>query len=980
MPPIILLVVAGTIAQKFVGLYVAERTIFYTPIIWAWDVIPLPGGLTLLGLLTLGLAIKFIFKSRWSWNQSGIILAHAGALLLLAGGLYTGMTREDGYITIAEGETGQVVRDYYQRNLLVVQDQNILTEVPRGLITPDHKLRLGGTDLALDILSACHNCKIENRVDDGEADLRGTAQLLTLTDIPAVKEEEANVSGFTFRLSGADAETNGTYLLFEGGPHVKFTANGKAYEMVYDKAMRQIPFALQLTKFEKITYPGTDTAKAYTSDVMVKDGTSSWPVRIEMNQPLRYRGYTFYQSSFLQGKVGEKATILAVSRNKGWLIPYAATILTAIGLLLHVFIRLKKVRTTACVLGLLFAFGFGAAPAHADSLSMQDFGRLPILSEGRIQPLDSFARTQLTSFAGRDSLPDRSALQFLGDVIFTPSKAADIACFQIDNKLVREALKLPERQGRLYTLAELAPGLAATADTVAALMTPDHAKLTPDEQALADVHTHVLMFNQLIQALSLTLPLPIAPAPEVAALFPRQPEGGFTFLDLQKVEPQLLEQVRAFLTPEKTEDPDKLTPAEQRLSVLVFTLQKLREGGSRNMMFKIIPPLWAQDGTDWQAPWPLLLSGKSAPLSAQILAQWHAMALAWQSNNADNWHKASRAAYDTARAFQGVSGLRLTLEVMYSTLSPFTLALVLYGAVFVLSLLALVRDVMPLSRHLWRTWMGWAMLVAPLALIAHLAGIAMRIIIMNRPPVGTLYESVLFVAWISAAVALWMGIKKRTPAFLLGGAVIGFLLLAIAPALQTSKDGMTTLPAVLNTNFWLATHVVCITIGYGVCLITSFLAHALLATEKSEKDKPEWRRTLLVLAIVSLFFTAVGTLLGGVWADQSWGRFWGWDPKENGALIITLWIIWLLHGRLGGQLSPRAFTAGLASLSIVVALAWFGVNLLSVGLHSYGFISGIAAGLGLFCALELGLIALLWIWAKRRAALTSPSEGSAHVA
>ena len=112
-------------------------------------------------------------------------------------------------------------------------------------------------------------------------------------------------------------------------------------------------------------------------------------------------------------------------------------------------------------------------------------------------------------------------------------------------------------------------------------------------------------------------------------------------------------------------------------------------------------------------------------------------------------------------------------------------------------------------------------------------------------------------------------------------------------------------------------------------------------------------------AIFALLFTAVGTMLGGVWADQSWGRFWGWDPKENGALWIVLWLIWLLHGRLAGQLAPLGFAAGLALVNIVVALAWFGVNLLSVGLHSYGFTDTAAYGLLIFCIAELLIIAAL---------------------
>ena len=105
--------------------------------------------------------------------------------------------------------------------------------------------------------------------------------------------------------------------------------------------------------------------------------------------------------------------------------------------------------------------------------------------------------------------------------------------------------------------------------------------------------------------------------------------------------------------------------------------------------------------------------------------------------------------------------------------------------------------------------------------------------------------------------------------------------------------------------------------------------------------------------IFALFFTLFGTILGGIWADQSWGRFWGWDPKENGALLIVMWQIMILHMRISGYIKPTGFALGMIMNNIVVVLAWFGVNLLSIGLHSYGFASGIAMNLIIFSSIEL---------------------------
>jgi cytochrome c biogenesis factor len=156
----------------------------------------------------------------------------------------------------------------------------------------------------------------------------------------------------------------------------------------------------------------------------------------------------------------------------------------------------------------------------------------------------------------------------------------------------------------------------------------------------------------------------------------------------------------------------------------------------------------------------------------------------------------------------------------------------------------------------------------------------------------------------------------------------------------------------------------CITAGYGWCLIVSVLAHVWLVQGARGLNNDHLMKPIKIFTLLSLLFTAVGTILGGIWADQSWGRFWGWDPKENGALLIVLWIVWILHGQISGHIKKHFAMAALAALSIIVSIAWFGVNLLNVGLHSYGFISGMAYSLGGFIAFELMLIGVLLYLAK----------------
>lgn len=215
-----------------------------------------------------------------------------------------------------------------------------------------------------------------------------------------------------------------------------------------------------------------------------------------------------------------------------------------------------------------------------------------------------------------------------------------------------------------------------------------------------------------------------------------------------------------------------------------------------------------------------------------------------------------------------------------------------------------------------------------------------------------------------------MELRLRNILGLLSAAFMGMMVGLLAMSMADEGDNMKVLTAVLNTQFWLTTHVLCISIGYGWCLVTSVIAHLILLAQATNRITQDSVKKLLhsqsTLALTALLFTATGTILGGIWADQSWGRFWGWDPKENGALLIVLWLVWIIHGKIAGQFTNLQVTMGYAFLSVIVGTAWIGVNLLGVGLHSYGFTEGLFWGLGIFTIVEMGLIGILALTINKR--------------
>jgi ABC-type transport system involved in cytochrome c biogenesis permease subunit len=255
---------------------------------------------------------------------------------------------------------------------------------------------------------------------------------------------------------------------------------------------------------------------------------------------------------------------------------------------------------------------------------------------------------------------------------------------------------------------------------------------------------------------------------------------------------------------------------------------------------------------------------------------------------------------------------------------------------------------------------SWALLVS--AVLVHTIAIALRVYLQDRPPVTNLYSSAIFVGWASALAGVFLERLYPLGVATLGSAVIGVATLVVAHNLGSDGDTMQMMQAVLDSNFWLATHVIAITLGYSATFLAGAIAAVYLLgrlfTRAVTRDREQMlMRMVYGVVCFALLLSFVGTVLGGIWADQSWGRFWGWDPKENGAALVVLITAIILHARWGGIVRARGIAMLAVAGNIVTAWSWFGTNMLGVGLHSYGFMDSAAVGLVVFVALQLGLIA-----------------------
>lgn len=336
MPPLMILLTAGTLAQRWMGLWPAMDMFFGSFIIWAGP-LPLPGAYILLGLLSLNLTFKFLLKSEWKWNRAGIILSHLGALILLIGGLLTAMTARESYMLIPEGSETPYIYSYTNRSLVLFEGKTAILNLPFSRI---QHADFPPLPFEIKLRRACENCEILKRAETPEYDetapYQSMAAFMALKDKPLEPQPESNLTGFEFEISGSNAD--GIYIAFDGMPKpLEVSADGKNYTLIFGKSQHRLPFSIKLEDFVKDSYGGTDMARNYRSDIILKDGDLEWPARIEMNKPLRYKGYTFFQSSFEQGPDFE-ATILAVVENKGRLMPYIGTGILTLGLLMHLLV------------------------------------------------------------------------------------------------------------------------------------------------------------------------------------------------------------------------------------------------------------------------------------------------------------------------------------------------------------------------------------------------------------------------------------------------------------------------------------------------------------------------------------------------------------------------------------------------------------------------------------------------------------------
>jgi len=544
---------------------------------------------------------------------------------------------------------------------------------------------------------------------------------------------------------------------------------------------------------------------------------------------------------------------------------------------------------------------------------LDDFATIPVVADGRIKPLDTVARTSLMIISKQQTYKDEKdrtqpAIRWLLDVLVSQSAGPEGAAwkhkvFRIEHDQLLDLLGLEARPGFFrYSLSEIQPKWKEFLKEVRRVKDVPEKNQDKYDKAVIELRSHIEVYLELEQWISpLVVPVNV------------EEEKWISYATAKG------EAVRA-----------------ARASVLGDKdLKDLKQEEVQQVLTEL----------------------------HRILAERYPAAEAWDRVLAayrDNKPEEFRTAVADFRKQQGRmpegTESKAHFEVYFNSVAPFYQCTRLYLVVFLLACSSWIVYPHILNRAAF--WLGG------LTLLLHTCALIGRIYLQGRPPVTNLYSSAIFIGWAGVGLGLLLEGIYRNGIGNMVAAVLGGATALIAHHLaDNGRDTMEMMEAVLDTNFWLATHVTCVTFGYAATFFAGmlgllFIVLGLFTRLLNRELFIALGQMIYGVLCFALFLSFVGTVLGGIWADQSWGRFWGWDPKENGALLIVLMNALILHARWAGMVKQRGMAVLALVGNMVTGWSWFGTNQLSVGLHAYGFNKTLADGLAIFWITQIVCIGL----------------------
>jgi cytochrome c-type biogenesis protein CcsB len=661
------------------------------------------------------------------------------------------------------------------------------------------------------------------------------------------------------------------------------TINGINLTLSYGSIIRELPFSIHLKDFQLERYPGSMSPSSYASEIVLKDPASSVekPFRIFMNNILKYNGYRFFQSSFDKD---EQGTVLSVNQDYwGTMVTYIGYFLMALGMVFTIFspgsrfqkvIRLSSKLQQQRKMGKAFIlFVMLAAGAGWNSAAAANISKKDHIKE--------FGRLLTQDHEGR--------------IEPVHTLASD---------LLRKIAKKSDWEG--MTPVEFFLDMSAN---------PEKWKNTPlvkidnkELQKELGVTTGFVSFNQMFDQ-----------------------SGNYRLNDL-------VQQSYNKKQTSRNKYDKEIINVDERLNICYQIF---------NGDFLKIFPVPNDPKKTWvtHSTLPATMSKSEADFAGSILKMYYDEYNAASISN--NWSKPQEY-LGYIQKYQKTYGSdimpsssKISLEIFYNQFNIFgKLAKTFALLGFVLLIFHFMQILKPAAQYSKYIKAGTVLVF--LAFLMYTAGLGIRWYISGHAPWSNGYETMIYVGW--AAILSGFIFARRSPISLAVTTVLTAIILFVA-GMSWMNPEITNLVPVLKS-YWLIVHVAIITASYGFLAMGALLGmlNLVLMIIRNPRNEKNIRFTILEVSyiiemalMIGLLMLTIGSFIGGVWANESWGRYWGWDPKETWALVTVLVYTIILHLR---KVPGLKSIIGLSSLALVglssVLMTFFGVNYYLSGMHSYG--------------------------------------------
>ncbi|MFN6302451.1 MAG: cytochrome c biogenesis protein CcsA [Planctomycetota bacterium] len=935
--------------------------------------------------------------------RGGNVLIHLGVGLLMLGQFVFGDRQAEERISLYEGERTSVAvqtdivelavidSSQTEKNRIVAFDDplilnSIANKKPLSDESLPFEIRIENWMPNSDIGSRQENPSVVKNFE-GVQGLPPEVVLLEVQKSGGAKSEMNFASAIVSIREKKTSKDLGKYALtqFFNDPSVRpktllprLESDGKEFELALRFRRNIKPFSIELQDVKLEQYTGTSIPKDYSSIVRILDdsGATLQEGRIWMNSPMRFRGETYYQSQYTsaaQSPLRVEQTVLQVVTNAGWLIPYVSCVLVGLGMLAHFGITLTRFASrydrqafamperrpfvlSSLIIPLILVLGvsYYAYPKRPDAREKVDWyavGQLPVQHEGRIKPLSSVGSQILKALSnkpyalepystdnsdGKSYKPPkrRTSAEWLMSVMVHEPWVLEAPLVRIDSQVLLDELGIKRDKTNCYPANQIMAALEGKQEKTEKILARKEQDWSFDEKQFMKLQSKMQILLGIWNAYE--------PIDELLKSAAEQPDRLAMVIDRLK---PLIESLRvkgppAIIPPRDI--PEEIDP-------------------------KLPPPRW-----DAYAPaFYEVISNFDSKKLDNPTSRFREMAGLLREGSSKS-REINAAVKDYSKLMEdkyaAVSKVpKARFEAWYEYFNPIGWS---YGLYIIAGLLGLVGLAI---RNEWVRQSAFWICVITLGL--HTVAIISRIYISERPPVVSLYSAAVFIGWAIVLAGVVSESLFPISISLIVASIAGYLSLQVAYGLDMG-DSMPVLQAVLDTQFWLSTHVISVSLGYSATFLAGFLGIvvvllSLISAYSGNRSKGSelpgmidmLYRICYGVVCFGMFFSFVGTVLGGLWGDDSWGRFWGWDPKENGALMIVLWNALLLHAKWDRLVGSLGFATLAIAGNIITAWSMFGTNILGVGLHAYGGETGESLKiLGAFAASQLVLIGF-GIWA-----------------